>query len=202
MWFGYLLTILSFILYTFQFRHDQSLPIFLGNISYFLVSIIAVYGIVLFHYKRHTLTSVIKELNIKNLSMLRSSNSLRYRLKRNRIHLTCIGLFSIGISLSASSTITILSEFLYTGEDHFKNYFTMNSSRYSLGSIVNCIVNLLLITWVSFYYNFIFTIVLEIFLVIALNYQALAENILSIKIGRDENSSFKRMMVELQDQHR
>lgn len=187
----------TFFIFTLHSRNDQPLPIFLGNMSSFAESIMTIYGIALFQCRRTTLSKVMRKLNEMNWNMQRRTDSLKYRSQRNRIHLVCIGMFTMGMLLGLMASISPFFEFLATGEDHFKNHLTANRPSYSLWRFANCIFNILLIIWAVFFFTPIFTMITEIFLIIALNYRVLAADLRDIKIGKEENIVFNGLMKDL-----
>lgn len=189
-------------IYVYQFRNDQSLPIFLGNLSNFSLSMMVVYGVVLFHSKRGPLSHVIRDLNGKNWVMLERSNSIEYRSERNRIHLICIGTYLIGTILGCTTGPALFFKYLATGENHFDNHFTADKPPYSLWSFFNCFLNIFLVTWDISFYTPIFTIIMEIFLVISLNFRALAADLKDMSVEAAEELIFKRLMKDLQELQR
>lgn len=191
---------LTFFIYIYRFRNDLSVHMFLGNLSYCLVGLMAVYGVILLHYKRDAFSSVIDDVNGKNWNMLRRSYSLKYRSKRNRIHLICMGMYCLGSVSAFTVCPALLLEFIVTGEDHFKNHFTVGKPIYSFWPFVNCLINTFLCIWIVNFFTPVFIMILEIFLIISLNLRTLATDLRNIKVGGEESVRiFKSLMKELDD---
>lgn len=192
----------SFFGYVYVTRCNYPFPIFMGHFSCFVGCLTAIYGLVLFHWKRAPLTKVIGEVNEKSWNMLRSATTNEIRSQRNRIHYICIVIFLIGAVVGFTTCIGLILEFLITGEEHFKNYFTADKPAYSLWPFMNCIFGCSVINWTFFFYNSFFSMVLELFLIISLNFRVLASDLRKIKIGEGDLRIFKGLMKELHDLQR
>lgn len=192
-------TFSSFFIYTYQSRDEQSLSVYLGNMSIFLLSLMTFYAVSLFHYKRAPFSQVIRDINEKSWNLRLRVDSFKMRSRRNRIHLLCIYIFSLGMILSFLAGLSLVIEFLATGEDHLKNHFTAHKPPYSIWPFVNSILGCFLFLWALFFLIPIYTIIIEIYLIIALNYRVLADDLRVIEIGMDENRIFKGLMKDIQD---
>lgn len=163
----------------------------------------SLYGVALFHHKRAALSKVVREINEINLNMLRKGDSVNYRPQRNRIHLICIGLSVIGMTLGLTTSFSLFVEFLATGEEHLKNHLTAREPSYSLWPFLNCISNVILLCWMSSFLIFIFTLTFEFYLVIALHYRKMATGLKNICITTENMyETFKGFMADLHDLQR
>lgn len=194
---SYVVTFINFFFYIFVTRNETPLPVFLGNLSYFLLSIALTYGVILLTYNRVRFSKILTDANEKNWNMLRRPDAIKFRSQRNRIELIALVMIFIGTYLGILTCIGLVLEFVFLGEDHYRNLYTMNKPPYSWPTIINCVFNVIIIMWVVNFYTAYYNMTMEIFLVISLNFRVLAADLRGIKVGHNEYITFKMAMKEL-----
>lgn len=182
---------------------SQHSPVHLMNeISFSLTVFTCGCGILWTNWRRNSLSNVLTTVNEKSLAILKTESDRRnYRQRRNRIQCFSIGLFTTFQTFAIFDIISFCVQFFVYGRAQFFIFFAANSFLENFQFFLHMVVNL----WLTIYTPSYFTIIIEIFLRITLNYDILTYNLRNIGNWQEENrekrnySQFKFAMKELSE---
>lgn len=190
-----LLSISTFLDCVLNPESEPSLANLLEKICFSAGSLAVAQQIAWVNWKRQSISQVIRLVNEKSLGILQNEvYSKSFRQRRNGVHLFLIGIF---ISLQIVGIFICMSFFIHfvlTGRGQFHIFF--NSHR--LLVYTQFILQIVLFFWITNMFNpAIYTLILEVYLRISLNYQLLAVCISSM--GNWKENEENRNLQELRN---
>ena len=185
----------------FQIIHFTDRTVMVLKITHMMMLFIGLNMIYIGRTYRREYSEVLEYVNQKSLEILERNNALKFRVIRNKIYTLTLVILVLMSLVAFLTPFPYILETIRTGSLYFGTLLPLDQTPYSFSVYIQCGVQVFLIYWMLAYGMLFLAIIFEPILRLAIGFQIIAEDLRSLRMGRNinEDAEFSRLMDILRE---